>query len=288
MEHVAVLGIGLMGRAIADRLHAGGHRVTVYNRTKEKCEPLRLRGIRVADDPAEAISSADCTLLVLSDAPAIQAVLGTTSARESIRGRTVVQMGTISSLQSLTLQRDIEQGGGQYLEAPFLGSIAEAATGTLLVMVGGTAEQFARWLPLFRSLSGEPRHIGSVGQAAVLKLALNQLIAAETSAFGLSLGLVRRSNIPVERFMAVLRDSALHAPTFDKKLPRILARNYADPNFSVTHLLKDVDLFTAEADSAGLASDGLEPVRRWLRDLIAEGRGGCDYSALFDRINPSR
>ncbi len=286
MARVAVLGTGLLGRPIAERLHAEGHRVTVYNRTKEKCEPLRVHGIQVADRSEDAISAADCALLLLSDAAATHEVLKAPAARGAVRGRVVIQMGTIGSAESLNLQRQMESIGAEYLEAPVLGSVAEAKTGTLLVMVGAAPEQFSRWSPLFGSLSREPRHIGPVGSASVLKLALNQLIAAEMSAFALSLGLVQRAGVPVERFMAVLRDSALFAPMFDKKLPRLLARNYTDPNFSVRHLLKDVQLFSAEAQSAGLAAAGLEHVRKPLLDLIAEGRGDCDYSALFDELNP--
>ena len=86
-------------------------------------------------------------------------------------------------------------------------------------MVGGTEAQFATLALLFRSLGREPRLIGAVGKAAALKLALNQLIASETLAFALSLGLIRRAGVSVDTFMAILRESALYAPTFDKKLP---------------------------------------------------------------------
>ena len=100
-----------------------------------------------------------------------------------------------------------------------LGSFAEAQAGTLFVMVGGTEGQFIQWGPLFRSLSREPRLVGPVGEAASLKLALNQLIAAEISAFALSLGLVQRAGVPVDTFLAILRESTLFAPVFEKKLP---------------------------------------------------------------------
>ncbi len=101
-----------------------------------------------------------------------------------------------------------------------------------------------------RSLGREPQRIGPVGSAVALKLALNHLIAAETSAFALSLELVQRSGVAVETFMAILRESALYAPTFDKKLPRLLKRDYHHPNFSTRHLLKDLRLCCQEARAA--------------------------------------
>ena len=167
-----------------------------------------------------------------------------------------------------------------------LGSIAEAKSGALLIMVGATPERYAAWAPLLQALSSDVRLIGPVGKAAVMKLALNQLIAAETAAFALSLGLIRRGGVDVENFMAVLRKSALYAPTFDKKLPRLAERNYARPNFSTRHLLKDVELTLAAADSAQLAPAGLPGVRSLLIDTIALGLGDVDYSALYERVDP--
>lgn len=283
---IALLGTGLLGRAIAERLQSVGHQVTVYNRTTAKALPLQACGITVATQPEQAMAQADCVILMLADAAAIHAVLLTPASLAMLRGKTVIQMGTIAQKESLAIQAEVERAGGFYCEAPVLGSIAEAQAGTLLVMVGGTEEQFAQWGPLFRSLSQEPRLIGPVGKAASLKLALNQLIAAEISAFALSLGLVQRAGIPVETFMALLRESALYAPTFDKKLPRLLTRNYNHPNFSTHHLLKDLELFLTEASGYELTTSSLEGVKPVLKQAIAQGLGNADYTALYEAVNP--
>ena len=283
---IALLGTGLLGRAIAERLRSVGHSVTVYNRTTTKALPLQACGITVVTRPEQAMIQADCVVLMLADAAAIRAVLLTSASLAVLRGKTVIQMGTIAQEESLALQVEIERVGGSYCEAPVLGSLAEAQAGTLLVMVGGTEGQFAQWGPLFRSLSREPRLVGPVGKAASLKLALNQLIVAEISAFALSLGLVQRAGIPVDTFMAVLRESALFAPAFENKLPRLLARDYQHPNFPTRHLLKDVDLFLKEASGYKLTTSSLEGIRPVLERTIAEGLGDADYSAIFEVVNP--
>ena len=284
--NIALLGTGLLGRAIAERLQSVGHTVTVYNRTTAKALPLQACGITVVTRPEQAMAQADCVVLLLADAAAICAVLLTPASLAALHGKTVIQMGTIAQEESLALQAEIERVGGSYCEAPILGSIAEAQAGTLLVMVGGTEGQFAQWDPLFRSLSREPRLVGPVGKAASLKLALNQLIAAEISAFALSLGLVQRAGVPVDTFMAIFRESALFAPAFEKKLPRLLARDYQHPNFSTRHLLKDVDLFLKEASGYKLRTSGLEGIRPVLEQTIAQGLGEADYSAIFEVVNP--
>ncbi|MCS6292286.1 MAG: NAD(P)-dependent oxidoreductase [Nitrospira sp.] len=283
---VAIVGIGLLGRAVAERLHGSGHAVTVYNRTVSKTDPLRAHGITVAATVDGAVASTDCTLLFLTDAAAIHAVLFPPTAPVDLRGRTIIQMGTISPDESRAFQRSVSDGGGDYFEAPVLGSLAEAKAGTLIVMGGGTVDQLRRWEPVFSSLTPASSLIGPVGQAAALKLALNHLIAAELSAFALSLGFIQRAGISVDQFMAILKSSALFAPAFEKKLPRLLTRQYDKPNFPTSHLLKDVNLFADEARHQGLNVAGLAGVRTLLEQAIQEGHRDEDYSALFESINP--
>lgn len=283
---VALLGTGLLGRAVAERLQATGHDLTVYNRSPEKTQALRERGIRIAADPIEAMAAAGVMLLFLSDAAAIRAVLCNSVNGPALKHRTVIQMGTIGPAESRLIQREIECFGGRYLEAPVLGSIAEAHAGTLLIMVGATPEQYAEFAPLWKALGSEARLIGPVGKAAVLKLALNQLIAAEMTAFALSLGVISREGVPVEEFMGILRKSALYASMFDKKLPRLSERHYETPNFSTRHLLKDVELAIHAAASLRLDTEGLQAIGSLLAKTIERGWGTMDYSALYEVINP--
>ena len=283
---IALLGTGLLGSAIAERLHAVGHTVVAFNRTASKALALQTQGIAVVGAAELAVSQVDCALLLLTDAAAIRSVLFTPACSATLKGKMIVQMGTIAPNESLEIQREVEQRGGAYCEAPVLGSLAEAKAGTLCIMMGGTEAQFTTWFSLFRSLGRGPQRIGPVGSAAALKLALNHLIAAETSAFALSLGLVQRSGVAVETFMAILRESALYAPTFDKKLPRLLKRDYHHPNFSTRHLLKDLRLCCQEATARGLTTDALKGLPVLLERTITQGFGDLDYSALFELINP--
>ncbi|MDZ7752428.1 MAG: NAD(P)-dependent oxidoreductase [Gammaproteobacteria bacterium] len=281
---ITVLGMGLMGAAMARRLVDTGHGVTVYNRTPGRAQPLAAAGCRVAADAGEALQAGDFIILALADATAIEAVLWDGHDEGHLTGRVMIQMGTIGALESRALDERVRAAGGSYLEAPVLGSIPEATAGTLLVMAGGTAELFQRCLPLFEVLSRAPVHVGEVGQAATIKLALNQLIASLTTAFSLSLGLVQREGIEVETFMGLLRDSALYAPTFDKKLPRMLEHEYANPNFSARHLAKDIRLFSEQAAAAGLDAAMLDGVAAVVGHTIAAGFGDADYSALYEGV----
>lgn len=279
---ITVLGTGLMGAAMARRLVAMGHGVMVYNRTPARAQALAADGCRVAGDVGEALDAGDFVILTLADAPAVEAVLWEGHDGSHLDGRVVIQMGTIAAPQSRALEARVTAAGGSYIEAPVLGSIPEATAGTLLVMAAGPEGVFRRCLPLFEALGQAPVRVGEVGQAATIKLALNQLIASLTTAFSLSLGLIQREGIEVETFMGLLRDSALYAPTFDKKLPRMLGHDYANPNFTARHLAKDIRLFTEQAAGAGLDASMLDGVAGVVARTIAQGYGEADYSALYE------
>jgi 3-hydroxyisobutyrate dehydrogenase len=283
---VAVLGTGRMGIAMAERLLGTGYPVAVYNRTRAKAEPLVESGATVLDDAHKAIETSECIILMLADEPAIRETLLATRSKEALRGKTVIQMGTIGADQSQLLQAEVFGCGGSYLEAPVLGSMPEVQAGELIVMVGAEPEQYKQWRDLLAVFDPEPKFVGPVGTAAALKLALNQLIGSLTTAFSLSLGIVLREEIPVETFMRVLRSSALYAPTFDKKLGRMLERDFRDPHFPGRLMLKDMKLVEEEVSRLGLRPYAIQGVRQALERTIEMGFGEEDYSALYNAVNP--
>ena len=281
---IAFLGTGLMGAPMAARLLGAGHRVAVWNRSPEKTRDLAAAGAVAAASPAAALDGARTVITMLADAGAIREVLLAPACREALSGRTVVQMATIAPEESRSLDAEVRSAGGRYLEAPVLGSIPEARDGRLLVMVGARADDYAAHAELLAAFGQSPLHVGAVGQAAALKLALNQLIAALTAAFSFSLALVQREGLEVDTFMGVLRESALYAPTFDKKLGKMLEHDYANPNFPVRHLLKDVRLVLAAAGRQGLETGALAAIGDLLEATVDAGRGDEDYSALHEAV----
>jgi len=281
---VGFLGTGLMGTPMVERLLNQKISVIAYNRTLEKLAPLQQLGAKTVSCPEQVIQEADCLILMLTNAVAIQEVLGLNSEQSNFNNRTIIQMGTIAPSESKQLRDKIVAKGGEYLEAPVLGSIPEAKNGTLLVMVGATEKQFHQWSNLLAHFGQEPMLIGEVGTAAALKLALNQLIAALTSAFALSLAFLSQQGVDLEKFMTILRQSALYAPTFDKKLTRMLEKNYANPNFPTKHLLKDVNLFLEESEKLDLTTFPLTGVQSLLEKALAMGLAEEDYSALYEAL----
>ena len=279
MNRIALLGTGLLGDAIGHRLLAEGIELGVWNRNPERCQELLNAGAAWINDLKEITANCDGVITVLRDGPVTQQVV---AALDDLRGCCIIPMGTmgVSEIRALDLQ--VQQQNGKCLEAPVLGSKPQAISGTLLVMAGGEPELFEQQQPLLKLLAEEPLLVGPIGSGAATKLALNQLIASLTHAFSLSLRLVQQAGVPVETFMSILRPSALYAPTFDKKLQRMLDGHYANPNFSTALLRKDLRLFLEEATAAGLQSSGLNGLDALLQGAEEHDLDELDYCALHE------
>lgn len=275
-----------MGMPVALRLQHCGHDVLGWNRSAERLESAGSEGLRVAAELQQVIEHGEILMLTLSDAQAIEAVLFDASDETRLNGKQVIQMGTISPDESRDISHRVLAAGGEYLDAPVLGSIPEAKNGTLIIMAAGPEPIYQHCLLVLRCLGKDVEHVGAVGQGSAMKLAMNQLIASLTAGFSLSLGLIKAEGVDVEQFMGLLRESALYAPTFDKKLSKMLEHNYANPNFPLKHLLKDVALFQRVAEKNGIEST----LSQTMLDILQKGcsAGYCDedYSALYEAINP--
>ena len=285
-RRIAVLGLGLLGQAIALRLRERGHRVVGWNRGAARLAQAEARGLSVQASLPQAIAEADLAVLLLSHAQAINETLAAPGVAEALAGKTLVQMGTIAPSESRELAERWTAQGVDYFEAPVLGSLPEAAAGQLILMVGGSQTQFDAHREWLSDLGADPRWVGAVGQAAHLKLAFNQLIATLTTGFALSLALVRQAGVPVDLFLELLRQSALYAPTFDKKLDRLLSDDFERPNFPLDHLVKDLRLFQTAARDLGLNAEALNGLLASMERVQVSGQGGADYSVLARGVLP--
>ncbi len=281
---IAFIGTGLMGKPMAERLAEHGHTLSVYNRTKSKAEGLSGNNVTIADSVKQAADQSEVIILMLSDFYAVSNSLF--SEKIDYSGKTVINMSTIAPGENLIIKERIEKVNGEFIEAPVLGSIPQVKEGKLFVIAGCTPEQFKNWREFFEAFGEKIIFMGEVGKASVAKLALNQLISTLTAAFSTSLGLVIDNGIDVEKFMDILRSSALHAPTFDKKLESYLNRDFSNPNFPLKHLLKDVNLFLNEAKRSKINTAQLEGVRDIIKSGLEMRMGELDYSSLFNAVYP--
>lgn len=282
---IGIIGIGLMGHAFVERFLSQGFTVRVFNRSQNNIKGLTENGVTVCATADELMRLSSTIILMLSDADAIHNLLPL-NRQDDLQGKTILQMATISPTQSKDIGEVISSCGGRYLEAPVLGSIPEVKTGTLIIMAGGSKTVFEDVLPTLQVLGTMPRYIGETGSAAALKLSMNQLIAALTAGFSLSLGYAIKNGVDTDVFMDTVRESALYAKTYDKKLQKYLDRDFGAANFSTRHLLKDIRLFIDDAKAAGLNTDALEGIERITNLTVENGMDLMDYSSIYQQICP--
>ena len=284
--NIAIIGIGLMGQALGERLLAQQQSLAVYNRTQDKTHSLQELGASVATSAQHAVSNSNISLLLLSDANAINAVLDTIEP-STFHNKILIQMGTISPCESRSIAKRLNDANGLYLECPVLGSLPEARSGKLILMAAGEYDVFNAALPLLNLVGENPSYFGETGQASTVKLAMNQLIAGLTASFSLSLSLIEKEQVNIEQFMTVVRKSALYAPTFDKKLDRMLSSDFSEANFPTKHLAKDIRLFLTVAKDLGIETCALEGINELLNKTLEHGLADTDYSSIYAGVNPN-
>ena len=277
---IAVLGIGMMGLPIARRLCAAGHRVQVWNRTRAKAEPLAAAGAVLHDHAVDAVRSADMVFSLLENGPVVADVLFQQGAAAAMRaGSLFVDMASIQPREARDHAARLQAQGMACLDAPVSGGTVGAEAGTLAIMVGGEAVDFARAVPVL-SVLGRATHVGPHGTGQLAKLA-NQMIV------GITIGAVAEALLLAAKGgadMAKVRE-AISGGFADSRILQLHGQRMIEQDFAargrVGVQLKDMRNAIATADELGFEA----PVTALLEQLDAQaaehGWAELDQSALF-------
>ncbi len=285
---IAFLGTGLLGNKMLERLTSYEWKllklkISVYNRSTEKNAKYDRLLVQIISDPIDAMENADVIIIMLSEFFEIKEALFK-DGYNKFSGKDVIMMSTISPEESCQIEERIKSYGGNYLEAPVLGSIVHIKENSLLILVGGEKKLSEKYKPLIELL-GEYKYFGKVGDASSVKLLFNQLIVTETAVILMSLGYLLNKGIDINSFMKILRMSILHSLTFDKKLNDYVEDNYENPDFPLKDMLKDVKLIESDFAQEGINNSVLKSIIQLLKEGINKEPGELDYSAIFKTIN---
>ncbi len=280
---IGFLGTGLLGSPMVEKLLENNFETTIYNRTTEKLQPLVKLGAKQGSSFGDVINNSDIIFVVLADYNAVNLVLFDENV--CLNGKTIIQMSTIAPEENVALSEETVKAGGKFLEAPVLGSIPQIKAKELIVIAGGDEKLLVELKPVLNSFTGKYVFAGNIGSASAIKLSLNHLIASLTASFSLSLGYLREQNVNHEIFMDILRASAVYAPTFDKKLGKMLNRDFNNPNFPLKHMLKDVNLMLDAFGKVNLDTAQLEGVQHIIKSGLNMGLENLDYSSLYNAVH---
>jgi 3-hydroxyisobutyrate dehydrogenase len=272
-----VIGTGIMGAGMARSLARAGHDVTVWNRTREKAEPLAQHDIRVADSVADAVDGARVVLTMLYDADATAEV-----AEQMLPALADDAVWMQSATVGVDGNRRLhEAGGDRYLDAPVLGTRGPAEQGELVVLVAGPSALRDTASPVFHAIGSRTVVAGDEpGAASALKLACNAWVATMLSGTAQSLALAQALGIDPELFLDAIEGGALDAPYVRMKGRMMLDRDWATPMFELDGVVKDVGLMVEAAGPAGFPTGLLEALHSLFAEASAQGRGGEDMAAV--------
>jgi 3-hydroxyisobutyrate dehydrogenase-like beta-hydroxyacid dehydrogenase len=235
------IGLGAMGAPMATNLLEAGHELAVWNRSPERAGPLVEAGARRADSPADAASDTRATVLMITNAEAVQEVLfGDKGVVQGLSaGAAVINMGTIGAVATTRIAKTLGELGYRMLDAPVSGSTPVAAAGELAIMVGGDEETFEEFELVLAAMGEKISLMGEVGSGSRMKLINNLILGANMAALSEGLALGEAAGLPVEKQLEVILAGGAASGVAQRRSGNLISGSY-EPQFKLSHELKDL------------------------------------------------
>ena len=283
MARVAAVGLGAMGSRIARRLLESGNELVVWNRDPAKTTSLVEQGAVATQSPVEAARRAEVVITMVSDPQALQSVTeGPDGVAAAAEGKTLIQMSTVGPAVVSRLASVLPEGA-ELLDAPVLGSVTEAESGTLKIFVGGERALVERWRPLLSTL-GTVLHVGPVGAGSAAKLVANTTLMGVIGVLGEALAIAKALGLSNDVAFEVLGATPLADQAARRR--ESFEQGEYPARFGLSLARKDADLILEAAEAAGINLRLVPAAREWLTEAEQAGRGDEDYSAVLAQIVP--
>lgn len=285
MPAVGFIGLGVMGQPMALNLARAGTQLVVWNRSPERCEPLRAAGASVAASVADVFAQAGVVILMLIDEAATDAVLGrgTPGFGEIVAGHIVVNMGSTSPAYSRGLDADIRAAGGRYVEAPVSGSRKPAEAGQLVALLGGDPATVEEVRPLLGPMCRETVTCGAVGNGLLMKLSVNLFLNTMVASLAEAVHFADRQGLDLRQFQAAIDAGQMASVVTRVKIPKLIDRDFA-VQAAMADALNSCRLIADAAREAHIASPLLDLARDLYSESVNMGYGRLDMAAVLHAI----
>ncbi len=283
MAELGYVGLGVMGSAVVRRLLDAGHTVAVWNRTRDKAEPLLAAGARWADSPREVAERGEIVFTMVTNTAAVRAV---TEGDDGILaalgpGKVYVDMSTASPANTRKLAERVAAAGARMLDSPVSGTSITVEQGKASLMVGGEDDAFERARPVLEAIGPRVIHVGPNGSAVTMKIAVNLSLAVQMLAFSEGVLIAEKTGISREKAVEVMLASVIASPMVAYRGPLVLGHP-EDVWFDCRMMQKDMNL----ALELGRELEVPLPTTAVTNELLSAangmGIGGRDFAVLFD------
>jgi len=285
MIKVGIIGLGMLGNAVALHLLDSGFEVTVFNRTKEKTIQAKEKGAKVAISPKETAENSELVITIVKDANAVKEIsFGKDGIIEGSHEKLIVaDMSTIDPLESKNITKKFQEHNIHKLDIPVMGGPNVAITGDLVMMASGNKEVFDHCKNVFEKIANKVFFLGESGVAHSVKLAMNLQITMLALALSEGITLVKKANVDPKIFLEILNSTYFKTGMSEKKAYKMIDGKY-DTTFTLANLKKDISTITSTAKSLGIELPMIKKAEKVYENAIKEGFGEIDYTGIIEYI----
>ncbi len=282
MVRIGFIGLGLMGREMSRRLLEGGYSLTVWNRTKEKAEPLLKAGAKWAESPKAVTQASEVVITMVTDSAAVEEVVcGENGILEGAHpGLILIDMSSIAPEMSRLIAARAKEKGVVMLDAPVTGNPKVAAEGKLGIMAAGPKEAFDACLPIFEKMGVKIIHVGENGKGTTLKLINNLIMGIAIQAVAEALVLARKVGIEPNKVMEITSVGGARTGAMETRGPRMIQRDFT-PGFSLNNMYKDLSSALKLADEVGAVLPAGSIAREIVKAAKAQGKGEKEAAVVI-------
>ena len=282
---IGIIGLGMLGKAVALHLIDSGFKVTVYNRTKEKILQLKEKGAEISASPKEIAENSELVIIIVKDANAVKQI--SFEKNGIIEGNhkklIVADMSTIDPLESKKISKKFLEHKINKLDIPVMGGPNVAITGELVMMASGNKESFDYCKNVLDTIASKVFFLGDSGVAHSVKLAMNLQITMLALALSEGIMLVKKSNVDPKIFLEILNSTYFKTGMSEKKAYKMIEGKY-DTTFTLANLKKDITTMTDTAKSLGIKLPMISKAEEMYENAIKEGFGNTDYTGIIEYL----
>jgi len=285
MKKIGIIGLGMLGSAIASHLVDSGFIVTAYNRTKEKTFQLKEKGVKIVSSPKEVTENSELVIIIVRDADAVKNV--SFESNGIVYGNhdklIVADMSTIDPSESKNISRRFQEYNINKLDIPVMGGPNVAITGNLVMMASGNKESFDKCKKVFEKIANKVFFLGESGIAHTIKLAMNLQITMLALALSEGITLVKKANADPKIFLEILNSTYFKTGMSENKAYKMIDGKY-DVTFTLANLKKDISTMTDAAKSLDIELPMIKKAEEIYENAVKAGFGDMDYTSIIEYI----
>jgi 2-hydroxy-3-oxopropionate reductase len=282
LRTIGFIGLGIMGKPMAQNLMKAGHPLVVYNRTASKAQELVSAGARQADSPREVANHAEVIITMVADSPEVeQIILGPHGVVEGVKtGSVIIDMSSISPVVTKKIAAELAEKGVAMLDAPVSGGEIGATQGTLSIMVGGDEAVFEEVKPILEKMGKSVVRVGEIGAGGFTKLSNQIIVAAALQAIAEAMVLAQKAGVDIQRVYEAIKGGMAGGRTLDMKIP-LLVQHRFEPGFKMDLHIKDLKNALLAGKSLGAPLPATALIHELFTACSAQGKGQKDHSVVY-------